>query len=170
MLGGSFSSRLNMNLREKNGYAYGAFSQFEMRGSAGPFTALAGVQSDKTREALVEFFNELNGMAEPAPDDELARVKNLQALSFPGAFETTNSMAAQLIALVVYGLPEAFFDDYVARTQAVSKADVQRVAKQYIQPDRFIVVVAGDLKSIEEPVRAAGLGPVTVVTADDVLR
>jgi zinc protease len=170
MLGGSFSSRLNQNLRERNGYSYGAGSQFAMRAQAGPFVALAGVQSDKTRESLIEFFNELNGMATPPESDELTRVRNLQALGFPGAFETTSSMAAQLIDLVVYGLEDSFFNEYVPKIQAVTAADVQRVAKQYIQPDRVIVVVTGDLKTIEQPVREARLGPVTVVSADDVLR
>jgi zinc protease len=170
MLGGSFSSRLNLNLREKNGYSYGAGSQFAMRQEAGPFLALAGVQTDKTREALVEFFNELSGMSTPPPADELTRVRNLQALGFPGAFETTTGMAGQLIDLVVYGLQEAFFNEYVPKIQTVSATDVQRVAREHIQPDRVIVVIAGDLKTIEGPVRAAKLGPVTVVAADDVLR
>ncbi|MCC7044165.1 MAG: insulinase family protein [Acidobacteria bacterium] len=170
MLGGSFSSRLNLNLREKNGYAYGAGSQFAMRQQPGPFVALAGVQSDKTREAVGEFITELSGMAMPAPAEELSRVRNLQALGFPGAFETTTGMAAQLIDLVVYGLQESFFNEYVPKIQAVTVADVQRIARQHIQPDRMIVVIAGDLKSIEAPLRAANLGPVTVVTADEVLR
>lgn len=170
MLGGSFSSRLNLNLREKNGYAYGAGSQFAMRQLAGPFVALAGVQSDKTREALSEFFNELSAMSAPPAAEELTRVRNLQALGFPGAFETTTGMAAQLIDLVVYGLQESFFNEYVTKIQAVSSTDVQRVAKEHIQPARVIVVVAGDLKTIEGPIKAANLGPVTVVTADEVLR
>lgn len=170
MLGGSFSSRLNQNLREKHGYSYGAGSQFAMRQAAGPFVALSGVQTDKTREALGEFFNELGGMAQPAPTDELARAKNLGALSFPGSFETTTDMAGHLIDLVVYGLPESFFNEYVQKTEAVTAADVQRVAREHIRPDRVIVVVAGDLATIEQPVRAAKLGPVTVVSADDVLR
>ncbi len=170
MLGGSFSSRLNQNLRERNGYTYGAGSQFTMRQQAGPFVALAGVQSDKTREALVEFFNELTGMA-PAPGaDELTRVKNLEALGFPGAFETTTGMAAQVMDLVVYGLQESFFDEYVPKIQAVTAADVQRIVTQYIQPDHVIVVVVGDLKTIEQPVRDAKLGPVTVVKTEDVLK
>lgn len=170
MLGGSFSSRLNMNLRERNGYSYGAGSQFTMRLTPGPFVALSGVQTDKTREALTEFFTELTGIAEPAPDDELTRVKNLLALSFPGVFETTNDMAAQLIDLIVYGLPESFVNEFVAKIQAVTAVDVQRVAREYIRPDRVIIVIAGDLATIEQPVREAALGPVTVVTADDVLK
>ena len=84
ILGGSFTSRLNSNLREKNGYAYGASSRFDMRRSAGPFQAGAGVQTDKTAEALKEFFNELNGMLQPIPADELEKAKNYSALSFPG--------------------------------------------------------------------------------------
>lgn len=170
MLGGSFSSRLNLNLREKNGYAYGAGSQFAMRQQAGPFVALAGVQSDKTREAVGEFINELTGMSAPPAADELTRVRNLQALGFPGGFETTTGMAAQLIDLVVYGLQESFFNEYVAKIQAVSAADVQRIARQYIQPDRAIIVIAGDLASIEGPLKAANIGPVTVVTADEMLK
>lgn len=170
MLGGSFSSRLNMNLREKNGYSYGAFSQFVMRETAGPFVAQAGVQSDKTREALDEFFNELSSMTEPAPTEELTRVRNLQALGFPAGFETTSGMASQLYELVVYDLPDSEFDEYVPKIQGVTAADVRRVASEHIRPDRMLVVVAGDLASIEAPIRAANLGPVTTVTADDVLR
>lgn len=170
MLGNSFSSRLSLNLRERHGYAYDAGSAAIMRLAPGPFFAAAGVQTDKTREALGEFIHELGGMAQPAPDDELTRVRNLLALSFPGAFETTTGMAGQLIGLVVYGLPDSFFDDYVGKIQAVTAADVQRVARTMMAPDRAIIVIAGDLAAIEQPIRAAGLGPVTVVTAEEVLK
>ena len=107
-----------MNLREKNGYSYGAGSQFAMRQAAGPFVALSGVQSDKTRESLTEFFNELEGWPTPPAPEELTRVRNLQALGFPGEFETTGGMAGQLTDLVVYGLPESFFNEYVRRFRA----------------------------------------------------
>jgi zinc protease len=128
------------------------------------------VQSDKTVESLVEFFKELDGMAAPVPAGELTRAKNLQALGFPGAFETAGSMAAQLADLVIYSLPETFFDQYVPRIQAVTQADVQRAARQYLQTSQFIVVVAGDLAAIEQPIRNAKLGPVTVVPVDQVLK
>ena len=170
MLGGSFSSRLNMNLREDKGYSYGAGSQFQMRAGAGPFVALAGVQTDKTMESLVEFFKELDGMSQPAPADDLTRVRNLQALSFPGSFETTSDMAGQLIDLVVYGLADTFFNEYVPKIQAVSAADVQRVAKQHMQTGAMLVVVAGDLSKIERPIRDANFGPVTIVAVEDVLK
>jgi predicted Zn-dependent peptidase len=170
MLGGSFSSRLNMNLREDKGYSYGAGSQFQMRLAAGPFFAAAGVQTDKTRESLVEFFKELDGMATPPPADEMTRVKNLQALGFPGSFETTGDMAAHLIDLVVYGLPETFFNEYVPKIQAVTAADVARAGRQFMQSSAMLVVVAGDLSKIEQPIRDAKFGTVTVVTADEILK
>ena len=134
ILGGSFSSRLNMNLREKHGYAYGAGSGFDMRASAGPFAASAGVQTDKTAESLKEFFNELNGILQPVPADELARAKNYVALRFPGGFETTGDISRKLEDALVYHLPDDYFSNYVQNIQAVTAADVQRVAQKYIQP------------------------------------
>jgi predicted Zn-dependent peptidase len=168
ILGGSFTSRLNNNLREQHGYAYGAGSAFDMRLSAGPFSASAGVQSDKTAESLKEFFNELNGILKPVPQDELARAKNYIALRYPGAFETTGDVSRQIENMLVYHLPEDYFATYVQKIQAVSAADVQRVAQKYIQPDRLAVVVVGDLKSIEAPVRALNLGEVKVLKLEDV--
>lgn len=170
MLGGSFSSRLNMNLREDKGYSYGAGSQFQMRSAAGPFLALAGVQTDKTMESLVEFFKELDSMSTPGETEELVRVRNLQALGFPGSFETTSDMAGQLMDLAVYGLPDSFFNEYVPKIQAVTAADITRVARQFMRSNAVMVVVAGDLSKIEKPIRDAKLGPVTVVTVDEVLR
>ncbi|MCC7417105.1 MAG: insulinase family protein [Acidobacteria bacterium] len=169
ILGGAFSSRLNMNLREEHGYTYGASSQFDMRASAGPFAAGAGVQTDKTTESLQEFFKELNGILAPVPADELARAKNYVALRFPSSFETTGDISRRLEELDVYGLPENYFASYVQNIQAVSAADVQRVARRYIQPGRFAVVVVGDLKTIEAGVRSLGLGEVTVLTLDQVM-
>ena len=170
VLGGSFTSRLNQNLREQHGYSYGAGSSFDMRLSAGPFVASAGVQSDKTVESLQEFFKELNGIRQPIPIAELTRAKNYEALGFPSTFEATADMAGNLIQLVVYGLPETFFSEYVPKIQAVTAADVQKMAAQYIQPDRFAVVVVGDLAKIEPLIRAAKLGTVRVLTIDEVLK
>lgn len=170
LLGGSFSSRLNMNLREDKGYSYGASSSFQMRAAAGPFFAGAGVQTDKTTESLVEFFKELDGMSKPTPAEELTRARNLEALGFPGSFETTGSMAAQLIDLVVYGLPETFFNEYVPKIQAVTAADVERIGKTFMPSSTMLVVVVGDLSKIEKPIRDANLGPVSTVPADDVLK
>jgi predicted Zn-dependent peptidase len=168
ILGGAFSSRLNLNLREKHGYTYGASSGFDMRATPGPFVAAAGVQTDKTSEALKEFFNELNGMHQPVPAEELSRAKNYVALSFPADFETTGEVARRLEELLVYHLPEDYYSKYVQNIAAVSGADVLRVAQQYVQPDKVAVVIVGDLKTIEPGIRALNLGAIKVMTVDEV--
>lgn len=168
ILGGSFSSRLNLNLREKHGYTYGAASSFDMRATAGPFAAMAGVQTDKTKESLQEFFNELNGILQPVPADELARAKNYVALRFPGGFETTGDISRRLEEALTYKLPDDYFANYVQNIQRVSVEDVQRVAKKYIDPARLAVVVVGDVKSIDAGVKSLNLGAVRPMTIDEV--
>jgi zinc protease len=170
ILGGSFTSRLNQNLREKNGYSYGASSAFDMRLSAGPFLAAAGVQTDKTGPAVGEFFNELNAIVKPIPADELAKAKNYVALSFPGEFETTGDLARKLEELVVYNLSDDTFSNFVPAVTTVTAADLQRLAAQYIQPDKMAVVVVGDRKLIEGPIRQLNLGPINFITIDELFR
>jgi predicted Zn-dependent peptidase len=170
VLGGSFTSRLNQNLREQHGYTYGARSGFDMRRAAGPFSAAASVQTDKTAEAVTEFFKELNGVRAPIPADELAKAKNYVALSFPGEFESSADVAGMFAELIVYDLPDDYYATYVDRVLAVTSADVERVAKQYIVPDRLAVVIVGDRQAIEPKVKALALGPVQVLNVDDVVR
>jgi len=168
ILGGSFTSRLNMNLREKNGYTYGASSTFDMRKHGGPLFAAAGVQTDKTSEALKEFFNELNGILQPVPADELSRAKNYVSLRFPSGFEATTDISRRLEEALIYGLPDDYFSKYVPNIEAVTAADVQRVARKYVQPTRVSVVIVGDRKVIEAGIRALNLGPIKMVGIDDV--
>jgi predicted Zn-dependent peptidase len=170
ILGGSFTSRLNQNLREQHGYAYGASSAFAMRASAGPFVATAGVQTDKTTESLKEFFTELEAIRAPIPDAELARGRNYEALSFPSQFETLRGVAAQLAELAVYDLPESFVSDYVPKIQAVTAAEAQTAARTYFVPGSLAVVVVGDLAKIEAGIRAANFAPVQVLTLDDLMQ
>jgi len=168
ILGGSFSSRLNMNLREVHGYTYGASSQFDMRADAGPFTAAAGVQTDKTADALNEFFNELKGILKPVPNDDLERAKSYVAFRYPGTFETTGDISRRLEDAIVYHLPDDYFSTYVQHIQAVTAPDVERVAKKYIDPEKLAVVVVGDREKIEGPIRALNLAPIKVLTIDEV--
>jgi zinc protease len=170
ILGGSFSSRLNLNLREKRGYTYGASSGFDMRLTPGPFSAQAGVQTDKTSESLTEFFNELNGILKTVPADELARAKNYVALRFPSSFETTGDIARRLEDAIVYRLPDDYYSRYVQNIEAITAADVQRVAQKYVQPDRLAVVVVGDRKTIEPGIRALNLGPITPLAIDEIFK
>ena len=168
VLGGAFSSRLNLNLREKHGYTYGAQSQFDMRLAAGPFVATAGIQTDKTSDALKEFFNELNGILQPVPADELTRAKHYVSLRYPLGFETTGDIAARLEQALVYHLPDDYFSTYVQKIEAVSAADVTRVAQKYILPGKFAVVIAGDRAAIEPGIRALNIGAIRIMTVDDV--
>jgi zinc protease len=170
ILGGSFSSRLNLNLREKHGYTYGASSGFDMRLTPGPFSAQAGVQTDKTAESLTEFFTELNAILKPVPADELARAKNYVALRFPSSFETTGDIARRLEDAIVYKLPDDYYSRYVPSIEAITAADVQRVARKYIQPERLVVIVVGDRKTIEPGIRALNLGTITPLAIDDLFK
>ncbi len=170
ILGGSFTSRLNQNLRETHGYSYGASSAFDMRLAAGPFFAGAGVQTDKTAESITEFFNELNGILKPVPADELAKAKNYVALRFPTAFETTRGIAGQLTQMIVYSLPDDYFATFVQRIQSVTAEDLARVAARFIQPDKLAVVVVGDRQMIEPKIKALNLGPITGLKVEDVVK
>jgi zinc protease len=167
ILGGSFTSRLNQNLREEHQYSYGASSRFDMRVSAGAFQAGAGVQTDKTAEALKEFFNELNGILRPVPEEELTKAKNYAALSFPSEFETSGDLSSKMEEMVIYNLPDRYFGGYIDNLQKVTAPAVQKVAGTYIQPKRFAVVVVGDRKVIEPGIRALNLGPVRVLSVDE---
>jgi predicted Zn-dependent peptidase len=168
VFGGSFSSRLNLNLREKHGYTYGANSFFDMRNEPGPFTAFAGVQTDKTADALKEFFTEFANMDKPVSAEELDRAKNYVALGLPGDFETTGDISRRLEDSLVYHLPDDYFARYVPNIEAVTAADVQRVARKYLQSDKLAIVIVGDRKVIEPSIRALNVGPITVLTIDQI--
>jgi predicted Zn-dependent peptidase len=169
ILGGSFTSRLNQNLREQHGYSYGASSRFDMRLSAGPFFAGAGVQTDKTAEAVREFFNELTAIGKPVSTEELTKAKNYVAFGFPSNFETISDFSAQLEQLIVYSLSDSYYEDYVKNIQAVTAEQVQKAAATYIQPERFLVVVVGDRKAIEPGIRALELATVRTMSIQEAL-
>jgi predicted Zn-dependent peptidase len=169
ILGGSFTSRLNQNLRETHGYTYGAGSGFSMRRSAGPFTASAEVVSAKTDSAFVEFMKELRAIRDTVPSDELAKAKRYLQLGLPQDFETTTSIAYQMLPLITYGIPLNFYDTAVQRIGAVTQSDVQRVARQYVNPDRLTIVIVGDRKLIEPGLRALNPGEIIIRDVRDVI-
>jgi zinc protease len=170
LLGESFTSRLNHNLREVHGYAYGAGSRFDMRRVGGLFYAAAGVQTDKTADALKEFFVELTNIHEPVPADELAKTKSYVERLLPRYFETERAAAGALAQTYTYDLPADYYQTFARRIEAVTAADVKRVADQYIQPDKFAVVIVGDRKVIEAGVNALKLGPLTIVEPSEIFK
>jgi len=169
ILGGSFTSRLNMNLREKHGYTYGAGSRFEFRPLAGPFVAGASVQTAVTDSSLVEFLKELQGMRDPVPASDVERAKNYVALSFPADFQSVAQIAAQLEELVIYNLPDDYFNRYIERILAVTPSDVERVARKYIDPGDMAFVIVGDRKEVGESVRKLNIAPAKFLTVEDVM-
>jgi predicted Zn-dependent peptidase len=169
ILGGSFTSRLNQNLRETHGYTYGASSGFSMRRSAGPFTAGAEVVSAKSDSAFVEFMKELRAIRDTVPADELAKAKRYLQLGLPQNFETTGDIASQMLPLVTYGIPLNFYDTAVQKIDAVTQADVQRVARKYVDPDHLTIVIVGDRKLIEPGLRALNPGQIIIRDVKDVI-
>lgn len=167
ILGGSFTSRLNQNLRETHGYAYGASSSFGFRPVAGPFLAASNVQTNATAPALTEFVRELTNIR-TIPQDEVDKGKSFVALSFPEAFQTASGIADMVAELWSYNLPLDTYNRYTDRVMAVTRADLARVARTYVDPDRVAIVVVGDRASQEAAVRALNLGPVQSLTVDDV--
>jgi zinc protease len=162
ILGGTFTSRLMQNLRETHGYTYGARSRFDMRRSAGPFTASAEVVAAKTDSGLIEFMKELNAIRDTVPTVELNKAKRFLQLSMPGDFETTQQIANQLIPVVLYGLPLDYYNNYVSNIEKLTQADVQRVARQYIDPSSLAIVIVGDRKNIEQGIKAVNAGPISI--------
>ncbi|HEY6784611.1 MAG TPA: pitrilysin family protein [Gemmatimonadales bacterium] len=161
ILGGSFTSRLNQNLRETHGYTYGASSGFAMRRLAGPFQAAASVVTAKTDSALIEFLKELRRIRDvPVPAEELEKAKHYIILGLPGDFETTAGTASRFRDLLAYDVPLSTYQDYVNRIRAVTAADVQGAARQYLDPEHFAIVVVGDRVVIEAGLRALNEGPI----------
>ncbi len=159
ILGGMFSSRINMNLREKNAYTYGARSYFAMRHGAGPFMAGASVFAEKTVPAIKEVFVELEGLRRDGPtEDELALAKESIRLAMPGRFETAGDVASAVSDLVVYDLPLDDLEKKLQRIDAITAADVKRVAAEYLKADAMSVVIVGDKATLAPQLDSLGLG------------
>jgi len=144
-LGGQFSARLNLNLREDKGYSYGAFSAFLTRKAAGPFFALAGVRTDVTGPAVGEMLKEVGSMAtKPLSSEEMTLSKDSLVRSLPGDFETNQSTAGTFGAIFIYDLGLDYWAKYPAMIEGVDPSAVAAAAKKYLQPDALHVVIVGD--------------------------
>lgn len=171
MLGGSFTSRLNMNLRETKGYSYGASSAFLFRVTPGPFVAATSVRTNVTDSSLVELFKELRAIRDAPPtEEELGKVKAFVELRLPGSLESTSQVAGTMATLATFGLALDDLPLFATRVRAVTPGDVQRVARQYLSPERAVVVVVGDLAKIRAGIDALKLGPSTVLEVNVVAR
>ena len=161
VLGGLFSSRINLNLRETHGYTYGASSYFDWRRQPGPFVVSTAVQSDVTAAAAREALLEIDRMrAEPIEQEELTLATSYLDGVFPIRYETTHAIAAALSALVAFGLPEDYFDRYRERVRAVTVEHVLDAARRHLQPEAMQMLVVGNVDEIREGLQALAFGEV----------
>ncbi len=163
ILGGLFSSRINLNLREVHAYTYGAFSAFDWRRGSGPFVVSTAVKSDVTDGAAREIVHEVERMREAKPtDEELSLATSYLDGVFPIRYETTSAIAGALASLVVHGLPDDYFDRYRERIRAVTGDDVLNAARRHLHPEQLQVTVVGDPQIIRAPLAQLGLGSTLV--------
>ncbi len=166
-LGGLFSSRINLNLREVHGYTYGASSAFASRRGAGPFIVAASVRADATAAAITEILSELERMrSEELTTAELITARESITQSLPGRFETTSQAASSIGKLFVHSLPLDYYRKLPLRVDAVTAAEAQRVARQFLRPDGLVVVAVGDRGRILGGLETLGLGPIEEVDPD----
>ena len=166
--GGTFTSRLNMNLREDKRWAYGASSFLQDAIGQRPFMTYASVQTDKTAESVAEILKEARAVIgdRPLTDVEIGKIKTQRVRALPGSFETTASVLGILSGNSLYGRPDNYVQTLKSRIEGQKDADVEGAAREVIQPDALTWVIVGDLKQIEKPVRALKLGEVKVLDAD----
>jgi len=140
-----------------------------MRPLPGPFVAASSVQTDVTDKALVEFMKELGDILKPIPAEELTRAKNYVALGYPENFQSVGQIASELDEMVLYRLPEDYFNTYIPSVLGVTEDQVATAARTYLDPAKVIITVVGDRAAIEKGIRALNLGRVEVLSIDDVL-
>jgi len=167
-LGGTFGSRLNMNLREDKHWSYGAGTRIRDARAQRPFYAVAPVQTDKTKESLVEMNKEFRGIIgdHPIGADELAKIQANETLKLPGSRETLDALGQSIVDLVQFGLPDDYYDTYAGKVRALKTSDVNQAAKEVVRADNLIWIVVGDRAKIEAGVRELNLGEFRLMDTD----
>ena len=168
VLGGEFTSRVNMNLREDKHWSYGARSMiFDARGQR-PFLVYAPVQTDKTSESMVEILKELKGIASdrPVTEEELEKVRKNEVLKLPGIWETNRAVLSSIANIVIFNLPEDYYQTYPQKVKSIRLEEVRAVAPELIHPDNLTWVIVGDREKILPGIKALNIGEVKLIDAD----
>lgn len=161
ILGGYFNSRINQNLREKNGFTYGARSYFDTRKQTGAFVVSTEVRTEVTRRAVEEILFEMKNLRDGGvTDDELTMVKNYIVGSFPLSLETPQQVAGRLAAIPLFALGADYYDTYIETVRSLTKEDINRAAAAYLKPDNVLLTVSGNTDVL--PTELAGLGEITL--------
>ena len=163
ILGGMFQARLNANIREEKGYSYGVSSGFGFGKGPNPFRTGGDIVGDKTDAALIEFMKELRGIlgARPVTEEELKTAKESMIQRLPATFASVGAINGALTNLWVQSLPDDYYQRYTKSVMAITAEDVVRVAKKYLDLDHLAIVIVGDRKAIEEPLRGTKIAPIT---------
>ncbi len=168
ILGGSFTSRINMNLRENKHWSYGSRSIIAAARGQRPFIVFAPVQTDKTKESMIEISKELNEIlsSRPAAAEELEKVQKNRVLRLPGSWETINEVANAINDIVRYGLPDDYYQTYPEKINALNLSDINMAARQVIHPQNLVWVVVGDRAKIEAGVKELNYGELRYIDGD----
>jgi len=163
ILGGQFQSRLNANIREQKGYSYGVNSSFGYGKGPGPFRAGGSIITAKTDLALIEFMKELKGIEGEIPitDDELKTAKDNLIQGLPGRFASVTAISSSITSLAVQNLPDDYYQTYAKNVSAITREDLLRVAKQYIDLSHIAIVIVGDRSVVEAGLKATNIAPIT---------
>jgi zinc protease len=163
VLGGAFTSRLMLNLREKQGFTYGVRSRFALRRDPGPFGISTAVGTEVTADAVREARAELQALLDEGPtEEEVTRARDFIAGVFPLGLETTGQVAARIGELLVYDLPDDYFATYRDKIRAVSREDALEAGRAVLRPSELITVVVGDADKVKAPLEELGIGPVEI--------
>jgi zinc protease len=166
LLGGAFTSRLNLNLRERHGYTYGVRSRFVLRARPGYFQVGTAVGTEVTAPAVGEILGELEAIATDGPtSEEIEASRDYIAGVFPLRLETAGQVAARVAELLIYGLPDDYHATYRDRIRGVTVEDASAAGSRHIRPSEVQVVVVGDADSVVKPLENLGIGPVEVASA-----
>jgi len=168
ILSGTFTGRLNMNLREDKHWSYGTQSMYLPTAGQRPYIVLASVQTDKTKDSLVEMEKEIKGMAgsKPPTSAELQAAVDQATKSLPGSRETSGAVSATIANIVSYHLPEDFYTTYAPKADALKAADLETASQTFFKPGQLVWIVVGDRAKIESGLKELDLGPVHLLDAN----
>jgi zinc protease len=168
VLGSDFSSRVNMNLREDKHWAYGAYTFFRDARGQRPFVAYAPVQTDKTKEAVVELDKELRGIIKDRPIEpaELSRAQAALTLTLPGSWETMAALSGAIVDIVSFGLDDRYYDTFAEKVRTQTIQSLTEVAAEVVHPDQLVWVIVGDRSKIETGLKELNLGDIRLIDGD----
>jgi len=168
ILGGAFTSRINMNLREDKGWSYGSRTIMIPTNSQRPFFVQAPVQTDRTADSMQEVINELRGFIDDSPPtrEEVQKAQDSQSLRLAGRWETNNSVSGSLREIVRFGYEDDYFDRYADRVRSLNIEDVAEAARGVVRPENMVWLVVGDRSRVEAEIEELGIADIEILDAD----